>query len=199
MDTPSIKRLNAILLSGMALIFAGLILILFIAGTVPDVQVLLLPAVLFISGFVNLFLFMTNKRTPFRLFLSLALSLNGVFASFLAFGIFPVGADELWPVYIFITALSLFASGRFTGKRFALSYDLPALMLLALGILFLLYSFDVITVPFRTLALLACPGIMICAGVFLVVLFMHRKSLLDMLPEELSKEFSDDEKIEDGE
>ena len=72
-------------------------------------------------------------------------------------------------------------------------------MLLGLGIVFLLFSFDVIKIPLRSLAVFIYPGILILAGAFLVILFFHRKALLDILPEEVSKELNTEPNFSDNE
>ena len=80
-----------------------------------------------------------------------------------------------------------------------MNYDLPAISLFSLGMIFLLFSFDVIKMSLSRLALLICPLTLILAGTFLVILFFHRKSLLEILPEDMSKELKDEPNFTDSE
>nr|MDE5898540.1 hypothetical protein [Treponemataceae bacterium] len=88
-----------------------------------------------------------------------------------------------------LTGLSLFLTGRIKSRKMVLKYVFPAGMLCALGAIFLFFSFGVVTVPFSQFALLLAPLLLIASGIFLIVLFFQRKSLLELLPDEVSEEF----------
>ncbi|MBQ1628206.1 MAG: hypothetical protein II098_03480 [Treponema sp.] len=199
MSKKNMNFMNLILAVGLGLIFLGFVLILCFAGSLPPFSSLILPDGLFIAGFANLYYFLAFKKSPFRLFLSISLSMCGVFASLLVYGVLPLSIKELWPLFIIITSAALFVSGRYNGGSFAISYDFPAVALFILGGLYLLFSLGIIKVPFKTLALMSCPIVLIAAGLFLIILFLRRKALLEILPEEISDAFNKDEEDEDCE
>lgn len=199
MKNTSSKFLNSILALGMFLVFVGFLLVLAFAGTRPNFAAWSLPVVIFVAGLVDLYFYIAFVRQAFKLFLGITLSLYGVFTLFIAFDLFPVGISQLWPVMVLIASISLFIAGRTTGKKFALNYDFPALALFFLGGLFLLFSFDIIKMSFNRLALLLCPIVFIGAGLFLIILFFHRKSILEILPEEVTKELNEEDNLSDTE
>lgn len=187
MKKPGVKFLNAILAFGMLLIFVGVMLTLAFAGKSPNFANWSIPVVIFFAGLAVLYSEIAFSRSPFELFLGLNLSLYGIFSLVLVFDFFSVGLETLWPFFVVLTALSLVIAARTTGKVFAINYDLPAISLFVLGIVFFLFSFKIIKIPLSRLALLICPLILILSGTFLVILFFHRKSLLEILPEDMSE------------
>ena len=199
MKKPGVKLSNTILAFGMLLIFAGVLLALAFAGKSPDFASWGIPVGIFLAGLAILYSYIAFSRSPFKLFSGLTLSLFGIFSLVLVFDCFSVGLEKLWPFFVILTALSLLIAARTTGKVFAINYDLPALSLFALGIVFLLFSFNVIKMPLSRLALLICPLTLILAGTFLVILFSHRKSILEILPEDMSKELKNEPNFTDTE
>lgn len=187
MKKPGVKFLNAILAFGMLLIFVGVMLTLAFAGESPKFANWSIPVVIFFAGLAVLYSEIAFSQSPFKLFLGLNLSLYGIFSLVLVFDFFSVGLEALWPFFVVLTALSLVIAARTTGKVFAINYDLPAISLFVLGIVFFLFSFKIIKIPLSRLALLICPLILILSGTFLVILFFHRKSLLEILPEDMSE------------
>lgn len=199
MKKPGVKLSNTILAFGMLLIFAGVLLALAFAGKSPDFVSWGIPVGIFLAGLAILYSYIAFSRSPFKLFSGLSLSFFGIFSLVLAFDCFSVGLEKLWPFFVILTALSLLIAARTTGKVFAINYDLLALSLFILGIVFLLFSFNVIKMPLSRLALLICPLTLILAGTFLVILFFHRKSLLEILPEDMSKELKNEPNFTDTE
>lgn len=199
MNKVDTKNLNVILAVGMLMIFIGFVFLLVIAGSVPDFSSMILPGIFFVTGFINLYAFLAFKKSAFRLFLATTLTLYGIFSALIAYSVIPVQLEKIWPVFVLITSVTLVMSGRFTGKKFAVSYDFSALILFVLGIIFLLFSFDIIKKPMGELAFIIFPVILILSGVFLVILFFQRKSLLEILPEEISDELTNDKELDESE
>lgn len=191
------KYLNVILAAGFLLIFTGFIFTLCLVGKTPDFSSLIVPDLLFLAGFTNLYIYIAFRKSTFRFFLAVTLTFYGIFSSLLVYQVIKIPFARIWPVYIFIAAVTLFASGRSTGRKFSLEYDFPALCLLVIAVIFLLFSLDVIEIPFARLAIMMCPVFLMFAGVFLVLLFFQRKSLLGILPEEISEELSSETEIEE--
>lgn len=193
------KNLNVILAAGMSLIFFGFIFLLLIAGTVPDVTSMILPGLFFVTGLINFYAYLAFKKSAFRLFLALTLSLYGIFSALIEYSVITVPLDKIWPVYVLVASITLVIAGRCTGKRFAVSYDFSAIVLFVLGIIFLLFSFEIIKKPLNELAFIILPFILILSGIFLVILFLQRKSILEILPEDISDELNDDKELDDSE
>lgn len=192
------KFLNTVLAIGMFLVFAGFLIFASFAGKYAPFLFLVLPLIFFISGLIFLYIYMAFSRTPFKLFCGLELTLCGIYSIFIVDKIFLFSMEKGWPVFILITALSLFAAGISSGKRPALYYTFPALFLLFLGIVMLLFSFKVIKISLRQLMLFVGPAIIVLGGIFLILLFLHRKTILDMLPESFSDEIKNEQSFEES-
>ena len=110
------------------------------------------------------------------------------------------GLEQLFDTEVLdFDSITLVIAGRCTGKRFAVSYDFSAIVLFVLGIIFLLFSFEIIKKPLNELAFIILPFILILSGIFLVILFLQRKSILEILPEDISDELNDDKELDDSE
>lgn len=177
---------------GLLLIFAGFLVFAdFAGGTEEHVVSAIYSAIICLCGFICLYIYFSVSKTSFRLFVGSALVLNGLFSLFVSRGLFGMSLKTLWPVFILLTSCSLFIAGRTKkGRRLVLTYDLPGLIFLVMGIIFLLFSLEKVTVPLAQIVLVSVPFVLICSGVILVVLFCKRKALLDLLPEDLSDELS---------
>lgn len=184
--------LNVLLGFGLLLIFAGFLFFAgFAGGTDARISSAVYSVVICLCGFVCLYVYFSASNTPFWLFAGTALVLNGLFSLFVSRGLFGMTIGTLWPVFIILTGFSLFIAGRTKrGRRLVLPYDLPGIIFLVMGIIFLLFSLEKVTVPLAQIVLVSIPFVLICSGVILVVLFCKRKALLDLLPEDLSDELS---------
>ena len=191
------KVLNSALAIGMALFFLGYLLILGFAGDYVSVAISILPALLFLTGLVFLYVFMVFSKTPFKLFTGLCLTLYGMFSMLLASSVFPYSIKNLWPVYLYLTAIALGFAARATGKKFSVGYDLLSIIFLVIGTIFLLFSLKVIRISFKAFMLALGPVALLVGGVILIVLVVCRKNILNMLPENISSQFSEEEQPEE--
>ena len=192
------KFLNSVLAIGMFLVFAGFLIFAGFAGKYASFSFLILPLVFFISGLVFLYIYMAFSRTAFKLFCGLEFTFFGIFSIFIINKIFPFSMAEGWPVCILITAISLFFSGISSSRKPALYYAFPAIFLLLLGIVMLLFSFDIIKISLGQLMLFIGPIIIVLCGIFLILLFLHRKTILEMLPESLCDEIKKEQIFEES-
>lgn len=191
MKKPSVKILNTILAIGLLFIFVGFLFIVGFSDYAGIFVYSLFPIIICFAGVVFLYIYMGFSKTPFKLFVGLALTLNGIFWLIITRKLITLSSKDLWPVFVIITAASLFIAGRTKCKKFIFSYDLTALILLLLGSEFLLFSLGIIKFSFSQIAVISAPIILILSGIFLVVLFFKRKSILEILPEDVSKELSE--------
>jgi hypothetical protein len=92
-------------------------------------------------------------------------------------GILPWGMGQLWPVLVFFCGLSLLLAGLYHRKKPGLSYLVPAIVLMVLGPVFMLFSFHI--VPYRLRSFMADHWVIVlfALAVLLVVLFVCRKQV----------------------
>ena len=179
------KILNLILAFGLLFIFVGILILICFAGSSDKSSISIFSILVSLAGLSSLYVYIGFSRSPFYFFIGLALTTCGLFWLIVKRNIIPATPEQLWPFLMIITGLCLFATGRTKRRHIVLYYDLPAVFLVILGIIFLLFSFDIITASFSLISLLAGPVILIAAGIFLVILFLKRKALLEILPDEI--------------
>jgi hypothetical protein len=92
-------------------------------------------------------------------------------------GFLPWGLSQLWPVLVFFCGLSLLLAGLYHRKKPGLSYLVPAIVLMVLGPVFMLFSFHII--PYRLRSFMADHWlvVLLSLAVVLVVLFLCRKKV----------------------
>lgn len=171
-----IKFQKTLLILGLSLVLIGILLSVFIQVGFSAVKhyalrpiiVLLLSLVAFYRGFV------AEKRTV-PLFFGLFLFLCGIIILLADSSVIPFSIYQLWPVMVISCALSLFVSNLVVHKKIAASVLVPSIIILGMGIVFLLFALDVITVSIRTLVAQWWPILVVFFGMGLVILFFHNQ------------------------
>ncbi|MCR5400145.1 MAG: hypothetical protein K6E78_00960 [Treponema sp.] len=199
MKRPSVKVLNTMLAFGMLLLFVGLLFLVGFAGAGQKLILSTISILVGLAGLLFLYVYLAFSKTPFKLFAGLSLLMNGFFILCANKGLFSLGMKELWPVMILLISIALFAASRTKNKKFNINYDFTAIALFVLGGFFLLFSLDVIKHSMSQVMFMLLPVIFILSGIFLLVLFVQRKALLEMIPQEISEKFVSEEEsdIED--
>lgn len=185
--TTNLKFLNTMLAFGMLAIFIGFLIIVGFSGDSGILALSLWPLVLCLAGFIFLFCFIVFSRTAFKLFLGVMFTLSGVFSLLVSQKIIPWSMEEWWPMLVIFAGISLCCCCFINVRRVSIGYSFSALFMILLGVLFLFYSFDVITISLRELMVKIFPVILILAGFFLVVLYFQRKAIMRMLPEDAKR------------
>jgi hypothetical protein len=162
---------------GIASVTAGILL--FVAAFARfelGYPVVLLAAVLVFCALV-IYRALSRRMKSWVIFLSL----YGFFASILfllAFGkIISLSIREFWPILTLFCGVCLIATGYYGKKRLTFSYLVPAILLTILGVLFLLFSTDVIQVTFSSFVAKWLPVGLISTGIVLMVLFFFRTAI----------------------
>ncbi|MDE6244555.1 MAG: hypothetical protein K2M50_02740 [Treponemataceae bacterium] len=191
------KILNLILAFGLLCIFIGVLILVCLTGTSGKFSTSIFLILVCLAGLSFLYIYIGFSRIPFYFFIGLDFTACGLFWFIIKRNIIPASPEQLWPFLMIITGVCLFVTGRTKKQHIVLYYDLPAVFLVILGIIFLLFSFDIITASFSVISLVACPVILIVAGIFLVILFLKRKALLEILPDEISDGLSENSDFAD--
>ncbi len=182
----------------MLFLFAGILVLIGFFGKTEGLLWNLLSVAVSLSGLVFIYIYVAFSRTSFKLFMGTMLSANGMFLLANVRRIFPLGFEKLWPVMILIVSAALFAASRTRRNRFNFAYDYTAVFLFAIGIFFLLFSLGIIKHTFSQVMVYLLPMLFIFAGVFLILLFLHRKALLKMIPPEIYSKFEEEIYEEEG-
>ena len=145
----------------------------------------------FFIGIVILSLGIAKKAYQF--FLSLIFVGWSVLNGIIAF-VLPYDIDILWPLYLIFVSIFLFISGIRKYKKMKFGYVMPSFTLLSMGILFSLFSFDIIKVPFKTVAIVLGPVFVGLIGLSLVLFFLLQQRHKELIiVDEDSGDFDDEE------
>ena len=165
------RREGKVLLAlGLLLVLSGLFI--FVGNQESAVKVFALRPVIFLGlGILLLFWSLALSSSSLSLFFGLFFLLIGSVLLLVDSGILPCGFSQLWPTIMIAAALSLFPAGLYKARRVRTVYLFPAIMILLLGIVFLLFSLHVIPISFRVFVARCWPLLIIVSGVVLVVIF----------------------------
>ncbi len=134
------------------------------------------PVVSLTMSIVFLFCAIVFTESGAFLFVGLSTLVFGVLSLLMDYSIINLTFKELWPIQVIGCGIALIPSGLYTQKRIRSIYLFPALALIVLGIMFLLFSVHVIKVPFTVFIATWWPVAIIAIGAVLVSLFWVQKS-----------------------
>ena len=103
--------------------------------------------------------------------------------------VIPYSFYEWWPMLGVSAGLFLFIAGIIRYKKLLFRYVIPAAALFLLGIWFMLFSFKVIKISFRDVAIVGGPLFFIMSGIFIIGFFLLQKKHSNLV-------VSDDENTE---
>ncbi|MDR0313014.1 MAG: DUF5668 domain-containing protein [Treponema sp.] len=110
-----------------------------------------------------------NKRVVYLFFASL-FCMVGFLVFFVALGVIPGSfLIKAWPLAAVFSGLALLPAGwRYYGT-FRARYVVPSCVFVALGIVFLIFSFDIVTFSFKQFIVDWWPLLIVLAGIILVL------------------------------
>ncbi|MBO6131341.1 MAG: hypothetical protein J6P28_05175 [Treponema sp.] len=115
-------------------------------------------------------------------FLGIVFFLCGVHILLLDVNILPFSFIETWPLTIVICGLALIPAGLYNHKRIRTIYLFPAVLMILMGIVFLLFSMHIFKTSFRQFIYMWWPIILIFGGIWLIILFVVQQKHHEILP-----------------
>lgn len=156
-----------------------------------------LPLLVACAGVPIFILCLYFTKRAYHLFTGMFLIFWGIFLFCVNRNYFSFKVDQWWPILGVSTGIFISVAGLYRYRKLKGGYFIPALSLFLLGCWFMLFSFKIIKVPFRTVAIVGGPLFMIMACIFIIAFFFLQKRYKNLvLPDEESSEFDDDELIE---
>lgn len=134
-----------------------------------------IPLFLGLIGVV-LLVIIKETKSSYQLFMGLMICELSVFSFLLSKSILPGNILELWPVVGCLGGINLFISGYYKYKRFTFGFIIPAIILLVLSGWFFLFSFKIVTIPFKTFIIVFGPLLFVMMCVFLFVIYLLQKN-----------------------
>ena len=189
----SYVKINLILAFGFVFVIAGIFLL---AGLLVDSEVSLSVVrslIITIIGGIILYFTLIKSTGNWWLCIGLFFSVTGIFILLLDMQVFHKTLETLWPIIVIIAGLSTFVAGSYKSKKIRLVFIVPAFVITVLGIVFLLFSLDIISEAFFVIAGRWWPVMFIFAGICLVTTyFLCNKTtpIVETTDEEEDDDFS---------
>lgn len=115
-----------------------------------------------------------DKKAQY-LFLAALFIQIGLLLLLLALGVFPVLFREVWPVLSVFAGISLLIASANRKNKGSYNYLVPAMVFILLGLIFLLFSLDLLPVSFRRFFLSYWPVLALMSGILLMLLSSGHK------------------------
>ncbi|MBQ3800649.1 MAG: hypothetical protein II837_10170 [Treponema sp.] len=164
------KEENVLLAVGLVLVLTGLFV--FVGKHEASVRLFAFrPLICLAFGILLLFTSLAFTGSSLSLFFGLFFLQMGAVLLIMDSGILPCGFSQMWPTIMIAAAFSLFPAGLYKARRVRTVYLFPAIMMLLLGIIFLLFSLHVFPVSFREFVARCWPLLIMLSGGGLVVIF----------------------------
>lgn len=192
MKKRSMTFYNTALAVGAFLIVAGFLMFAYLAGGGKFSGDFLRQSVFLLAGAAFVYLALLFTRSSFHFFVGLLLVSSSALNVLVERDVIPFTMREWWPLVVILSGLCFFAAGIWKSRRLRLSFMFPSVTLIALGALFMFFSFDVITMSFRSFVSVFGPFFLVAVGLFIVLFFLLQKKYtqLQMPDDDLYEEDS---------
>lgn len=185
------KKENVLLAVGLLLLLTGLFV--YVGRHESSVRLFAFrPLIVLGLGIILLFTSLAFTGNSLSLFFGLFFLQIGGILLVMDAGILTCGFSQIWPTIMIATAFSLFPAGLYKARRVRTVYLFPAIMMLLLGIIFLLFSFRVFPVPFKEFVVRCWPLMVMLSGGGLVVIFFVQQLNANHFP------YLEDDSLVDG-
>lgn len=168
----NIKLYRTLLAAGFFCVFAGLVLLLTLPQKNAESFLIYFCIItMFISALGVYISLIVQKAFPF--FLGLNVFLVSATCAFLSVNTNSFSVEHYWPISMISLGITLIPSGYIRYKKMRTIYTIPACVLSALGIVFLLFSLDVIKIPLRTFMAYCWPLVLVICGIILIIYYLY--------------------------
>lgn len=168
------RSLNLLLATGLICIAGGAFLLLCMFAGESLTTPILIPIMVLAAGVFMIFYAFTRYKTVWTVFSGYSLTASCFLIMICGSDITTHSFSQLWPTLAIICGTAFLAAGLTVHKKFMLSDVIFSLYMILMGVLFLLFSMDIITIPFSTFASRWWPLLLIAFGLLLIVVFVYK-------------------------
>ncbi len=183
---------------GILFVLMGLVLLLIFSADSEQVVFSRSSVLFLLSGAFFLFMSLAITRRAFYLSLGLNLCFVGISSLIFSFNLFGLTLKQFWPVYMIFFGISLIPSGYYGFRRLRTVYLFPSVLLIILGGIFCLFSFDIISLSFSKFFSRWWPVFLILVGVVLITVFLYQRQNKTSFPYLSDDDYYDDDDEETG-
>lgn len=182
--------LNIVLALGVVCLLAGVLFFTRVAGQF-NAHVEFWTVALTVVGAVVFYISLVKFNYALLFFCGLYSVLAGFFFMIVTSGLVSPGAEGLWPFSIVLAGVSTLLTGIAKDRRIRVQYLFPSLLLILMGLYFLLFSLDLISMSFRRWISIFWPLFPVALGIGLIILFLIQQNPASHFP--FDTDDSDDE------
>lgn len=168
------RSLNLLLASGLICIAGGVFLLLCMFAGESLTTPILIPIAALAAGVFMTFYAFTRRKTVWTVFLGYFLTASCFFIMVCSSDITVHSMKQFWPVLAIICGASFLAAGITARKKLVPADVIFSLYMIFMGVLFLLFSMDIITIPFSTFVGRWWPLLLIAFGLLLILVFVWK-------------------------
>lgn len=189
--------LNILLFFSFMLFVTVFIMTIFQSDKNHAVVLNLFPVFLMLVG-VTVMILTPYTQSAYQLFLGGMFFISGLFSYLLLECIIPGTLTQWWPIYGVMAGLMVGVSGFYKYKKCDSGFMIPAVVMILLCGCFMLFSFKIITIPFKMFMALFGPILILIMCTALMSIFFYQKKFKKIQDsDEDIKQFEDDEMIPD--
>ena len=168
-------KANIYLAIGFVFVVSGVFLL--VASFVePDKVFTIRAFVALCAGAVLLFFAFAFTESGAFMFTGLVSVIFGVLSLLIDSSLISLTLKELWPILVIGCGVALIPSGLYTQRRIRSIYLFPAIMIICLGVIFLLFSLNVIKESFAGFMAKWWPVAFILGGIAIIAVFLVQQS-----------------------
>lgn len=143
-----------------------------------------LPLLVSLFGIVVVILSMKNSKKIHQIFIGFQMFFWGLLFFFIGKKLFPYSFYQYWPLIGAASGVFLCVAGLVKYKRILFGYFIAAVTLFLLGCWFALFSFNIIKIPFQTVAIVGGPLFLIMTAIFIIGFFLLQKKHANLMIKE---------------
>ncbi len=170
---------RTVLLLGLLFIIGGTQSLVALFSPLELDTYIIRPSLFLFSGLITLFAsFLSsvgNQRKSLYLFTGMLLSSLWLVFLLLDSQIIPYTMSQVWPVVVILSGVILLFVAIIRYRYLPISLLLSAIVLICMGVLFLLFSLNIVVESFTEFASRWWPMLFILFGLFLILLFIYMK------------------------
>lgn len=160
---------------GLGFISGGILLLLLLQTNNVPVIALVQTVLSMAIGVIALYRGFIPEKSTWRLFVGFSLVCTSIVLFAANTDLISYTLLNLWPCIVISVGISFTLSAVIAQKQLPLRFLVLSISFVLMGIVFLLFSTHVITVPFRRVAARLWPVLLILIGIFLLIVFQYLK------------------------
>jgi len=167
---------NKLLFFGVLFILIGVLLQLWTTGYLPGF-IDLWPVIFIILGFIAMYYVWVQDASEHYIFIGMFFILGGSYFLLINTVLSEGGIEQYWPFFMAITGISIIPYAMRKQGRQRMALIIPGVSITLLGLIFLIFSLDLVEISFRKFVIIWWPAFIILFGVILLALYLYKQQI----------------------